>query len=154
MAKRPAHLVRRRPGYFHPVITRARRDGWSVERQCAFLAQLYFTGSITAAARAVGMTRESAHRLRLREGAESFAAAWDRVLAPPGSGPHERRKPDYRKVTNSMLAGRLEAGLVQPVIFRGRVVTIRRKADNSTLFRLLRRLGAGDDRDAWNGPGG
>ncbi|MGX7952059.1 hypothetical protein ACWPM1_05770 [Tsuneonella sp. HG249] len=53
MAKRPAHLVRRRPGFFHPVRTRARRDGWSVARQCGFLAELYFTGSVTAAARPV-----------------------------------------------------------------------------------------------------
>lgn len=142
MAKRPAHKVRRRPGFFHPATTRARRDGWSVERQCAFLAQLYITGSVTAAAQAVGMSRESAHRLRVREGAESFAAAWDRVLTPPGAGSTGAGKPDYRKVTNAALIARLETGLVRPVVYRGRMIAIGRKADNSTLFRLLRRLDA------------
>ncbi|MWV29073.1 LysR family transcriptional regulator [Erythrobacter sp. GH3-10] len=63
---------RRRPPFFHPVPLRARRDGWSVERQCAFLGHLYLTGCVTTAARAVGMSRESAHRLRLRRGAAGF----------------------------------------------------------------------------------
>lgn len=151
MAKRPAHKIRRRPGFFHPVSTRSRRDGWSVQRQCAFLAQLYVTGSVTAAAQASGMSRESAHRLRLREDGDSFAAAWDRVLAPPGRGPTSPQKPDYRKVTDSALFARLEAGLVRPIVYRGRMVAIQRKADNSTLFRLLRRLGA---RCAEAGPEG
>lgn len=135
-------MVRRRPGFFHPVITRARRDGWSAERQCRFLAQLYFTGSVAAAARAVGMTRESAHRLRARAGAESFARAWDRVLAPPGERHSRSVKVDYRKVTTSALAALLEIGLVRPVVHRGRVVRIALKHDDSTLLRLLRRLDA------------
>lgn len=142
MQKRSAHLVRRRPGFFHPAPTRARRDGWSVERQCGFLAALYVTGSVTAAARAVGMTRESAYRLRARPGADSFAAAWERVLAPPGTGRCDAAKADYRKVTNDALGKRVELGLVKPVVYRGRTVSIRRKADNSALFRLLRRLDA------------
>ncbi len=42
------------------------------------------TKSITKAARAVGMSRESAYRLRYR--AELFAALWDRTLAPAFAG--------------------------------------------------------------------
>ena len=34
---------------------------------------------MTVAARGVGMTKASAYRLRARQGAESFAAAWDRA---------------------------------------------------------------------------
>lgn len=147
MARRPAHLVRRRPGFFQPVLTRARSDGWSAARQCAFLAQLYVTGSVTAAARAVGMTRESAHRLRNREGAESFAGAWDRVVTPPGLGRCSPPKVDYRKVTTAVLLSRLEVDLVKPVIFRGRMVAIRSKHDNATLFRLLRRYDAAKARE-------
>lgn len=141
----PAHHRRRRPPFFHPVPLRARSDGWSEARQCEFLAQLYLSGSVIAAARCVGMTRESAHRLRARAGAESFAQAWDRVLMPPGSGRCSRPKEDFRKVTNRTLEGRLETGLVQPVLYRGRMAAIRRKADNSALFRLLRRQGASRD---------
>jgi hypothetical protein len=139
MPKRPAHRVRRRPPFFHPVPLRTRCDGWSEARQCAFLAQLYVTGSVTAAARAAGMTRASAYRLRARNDAESFAHAWDRVLTPPGTGRCAAPKPDYRKVTNDALVRRLETGLIQPLLHRGRMTAIRRKPDNSALFRLLRR---------------
>lgn len=142
MPKRCAHRLRRRPPFFHPVSLRARADGWSEVRQCAFLAQLYLTGSVTAAARSVGMSRASAYRLRERGGAEGFAHAWDAVLTPPGLGRLCAPKPDWRKVTNEQLVGRLETGLIKPVFYRGRMTAIRRKPDNSALFRLLRRVDA------------
>ena len=110
-------------------------------RQCGFLAALYVTGSVAAAARSVGMARESAFRLKRREGAESFAHAWEHVLSPPGSGRFRAWKPDYRKVTLATLDEWLETGFVQPVIYRGVMTAIRRKADNSAIFRLLRRTG-------------
>lgn len=120
---------------------RARADGWSETRQCEFLAQLYVTGSVAAAARAVGTTRMSAYRLRNRPDAESFAAMWDRVLTPPGDGHCPKPKPDFRKVTLATLMGWLETGFVRPVIYRGRMCQIARRPDDSTLLRLLRRLG-------------
>lgn len=140
-ARKPAHRRRRRPGWFRPVPLRARVDGWSEARQCEFLAKLYVTGSVAAAAKAVGMTRASAYRLRARRGAESFAAMWDRVLTPPGSGRVATPRPDFRKVTLVTLNSWLETGFIQPVIYRGRICAIRRKPDDSTLFRLLRRFG-------------
>jgi hypothetical protein len=39
------------------------------------------TTAAAGAARAAGMSRESAYRLRRRKGAESFAAAWDSIVA-------------------------------------------------------------------------
>ncbi len=143
MSKPSAHRLRRRPGWFRPVPVRSRRDGWSEVRQCAFLAQLYLTGSATAAAKAVGMSRASAYRLRTRAGAESFAFAWDRVLSLPGWGHPGGAREDFRKVTNVTLLARLESDLVQPVVYRGRMTAIRRKPDNSALFRLLRRTAHG-----------
>jgi hypothetical protein len=139
MARTPAHRLRRRPGWFRPVPLRARGDGWSEARQCAFLAQLYLTGSVAAAAQAVGMSRASAYRLRKRAGAESFAFAWDRVLSSPGSGHPGAPCEDMRKVTTATLLARLESELARPVIHRGQLAGIARKPDNSTLFRLLRR---------------
>lgn len=133
------HQRRKRPPFFRPVPLRARADGWGEARQCGFLVQLYVTGSVAAAARAVGMSRASAYRLRERKGAESFARAWDRVLTPPGSGHLSQPKEDFRKVTLVELNRRLETDLIQPVIYRGRMCAIRRKPDNSALFRLLRR---------------
>ena len=152
MPKRPAHRVRRRPPFFHPVPLRARRDGWSEMRQCAFLAELYLTGSVASAARAVGMARNSAYRLRSRPDAASFAHAWDSVLAPLGSGRLPAPKVDWRKVTHAALVERLETGLIQPLLHRGRMTAIRRKPDNSALFRLLRRLDAVAARGRDDGP--
>lgn len=135
---------RSRPPFFTPVQMRARRDGWSPQVQCAFLAELYLSGSVATAARRVGRSRESAHRLRGRKGAESFAAAWDQVLAgpaAPGGRPVRRRKvADWRKVTPSDLFWRVETGLWRPVIYRGKLRAIAQKPDDSALLRLLRRL--------------
>jgi hypothetical protein len=137
----PAHTLRRRPGWFRPVPLRSRRDGWSAGRQCAFLVQLYVTGSVTAAAKAVGMSRASAYRLRERDGAQSFAHAWDRVLSLPRWEHTEAPRDDFRKVTTATLLARLERELVQPVVYRGALTGIRTKPDISTLLRLVRRTG-------------
>ena len=61
---------------------RPRIDGWTVARQLAFLDMLARTRSVTAAARAAGMSRESAYRLRARDPRGLFAAAWARVFPP------------------------------------------------------------------------
>jgi hypothetical protein len=57
-----------------------RRDGWTAARQLNFLGELARTRSVTRAARAVGMSRESAYRLRSRSESALFAAAWDRAM--------------------------------------------------------------------------
>jgi hypothetical protein len=88
MTDSPAPPTRRKPGRrkaagvtFAPVPTaRKRQDGWTPERQQRFLAALHACGIVAAAAKAVGMTGATAYRLRRRPGAESFAAAWDRLL--------------------------------------------------------------------------
>lgn len=142
MPRKPAHHTRRKPPYFHPVPVRARKDGWTIERQCRFLAQLYLTGSVTQAARAAGLSRKSAYALRERDDAASFAHAWDTVLTAPGQGRIPAPKPDWRKVTNAALMRRAETGLVRPILYRGRMTAIRHKPDNSALLRLLRRQDA------------
>ena len=142
MPKIPAHFVRRKPPFFRPVPLRRRRDGWSEVRQCAFLAELYCTGSVTVAAQRVGVSRMGAYRLRRRAGAESFAFAWDYIFSPPGRGKIARPGTDWRKVTNPTLIERVETGWVQPVIYAGRFTAIRRKPDNSALLRALRRRDA------------
>ena len=59
---------------------RFRRDGWTPQRQLAFLDTLARTHCIAKAARAAGMSRESAYRLRARDPNGLFAAAWDGAL--------------------------------------------------------------------------
>jgi hypothetical protein len=66
---------------FTPVpLERVRANGWTVLAQRRFIHALSVMGSVGAAARAVGIGRVSAYRLREREGAESFAAAWDNAI--------------------------------------------------------------------------
>jgi hypothetical protein len=66
-----------------------RADGWTAGRQARFLAAFADTRSVVAAARVVGMSRESAYRLRGRPGGLLFAHLWDLALAtvvPSGKG--------------------------------------------------------------------
>ena len=71
---------------FTPVpLERVRAKGWSPLAQRRFIHALSVMGSVGQAARAVGMGRVSAYRLRERAlalggGAESFAAAWDQAI--------------------------------------------------------------------------
>jgi hypothetical protein len=66
---------------FAPVPLRYRRDGWTPERQRAYVAALAATGHAGKAARAVGMTEQSAARLRRRPEAAAFAAACTAAFA-------------------------------------------------------------------------
>ena len=59
------------------------RRSWTPARQIAFLDTLATTRSVTRAAAAAGMSRESAHRLRNRRDGALFGALWDMALAPP-----------------------------------------------------------------------
>jgi hypothetical protein len=73
---------------------RVRRDGWTIDRQVKFICALRSTGSVTRAAAAAGMSRESAYRFRERPGHEDFARAWDCAVAAKGHNlPRERRTP-------------------------------------------------------------
>lgn len=120
----------RRVPAFTPVPLRFRADGWTPMKQAAFLGALAETWSVAAAARAVGMSRESAYRLRERRGAESFAAAWDAVLAEP------RR---VRMSTHELLWHRLFYGTLKPVMRGGRFVGTLISPDNDAVLRLYRR---------------
>ena len=73
-----ADTPRRPTPAFNTVPVRGRKDGWTVERQREFIRLLHVRPNIGEAAKAVGMSRRSAYRLRERPGAESFAAAWTR----------------------------------------------------------------------------
>ena len=128
--RKPARHVR--VPAFVPVPTRTRADGWTPARQAAFLAALALTRSVAQAARRVAMARESAYRLRRRQGAESFAAAWDAALGRAASA--------KRKVTPEERARRAIEGLLKPHFWRGEHVATVRKADNSALLSYLGQL--------------
>ncbi|MBP6379519.1 MAG: hypothetical protein KA312_03775 [Sphingorhabdus sp.] len=63
-----------------PVLKKRRHDGWSPQRQRAFIEALADSGSVTYAARAVGMSRQACYELRRSPGAENFDRAWEVAL--------------------------------------------------------------------------
>jgi hypothetical protein len=126
-------LTHRRIPAFHPVPVGPRADGWTAERQAAFVGKLAETRSVLAAARAVGMGRESAYRLRKRPGAAGFAAAWDAALGKP----HRAVDLSNRKATGLDAAYRLEVGLLQVVMNAGRFAGSYWKDDNNALLQHL-----------------
>ena len=116
---------------FTPVPVRARKDGWTPERQRIFIAELRRGRPVSASARAVGMSRESAYRLRERPGAESFAAAWDAALAT---------RPAPCGTNLSQLWYRALFGKVKPIIRKGQQVGTLHQPDNEALLRLYDRV--------------
>lgn len=122
---------RRRVPAFTPVPLRYRRDGWTPGRQADFLGHLAETGSVSAAAAHVGLTRESAYRLRDKPGAGSFAAAWDAVVAPPPRAPTSM-------FTSGLLWHRLNLGTLKPIMRGGKHVATRHSPDNCALLELYR----------------
>ena len=66
---------------FTPVpLDRRRSNGWTAAQQERFILALHVMGSVGQAAKAVGMSRQSAYNLRERAGAESFAKSWDAAI--------------------------------------------------------------------------
>jgi hypothetical protein len=64
-----------------PVRKVPRADGLSPQKQRDFISALADTGSVTDAARAVGMSRKACYELRRSPGAEQFDAAWQAARA-------------------------------------------------------------------------
>lgn len=60
-----------------PVRRKPRFDGWTEEKQRRFIETLADTGLVGGAAKAIGMSRESAYRLRRSPHGAAFARAWD-----------------------------------------------------------------------------
>jgi hypothetical protein len=79
------------PLYFTPVTVRARRDGWSPERQRRYVAALALTGRVDRAAALVGLSQQSAGRLRLRPDGESFGLACSAALTLAKRARYARR---------------------------------------------------------------
>lgn len=65
---------------FEPATPRAMHNGWTAERQRAFVETLAETGCVREAAAAAGMSARSAYRLRARPDGVDFARAWDAAL--------------------------------------------------------------------------
>lgn len=113
---------------FTPVPVRPRRTGWTADKQRIFIQVLAETGLANAAARAAGMSERSAHRLALREDAESFSLAWDAALRLAS-----------RRGASKLYEYALE-GMTETVWRDGEIVYRRRRPSEKALFFLLSRL--------------
>lgn len=114
---------------FTPVPLRSRRDGWTAKRQARFIALLRKGLRPGRAAVEVGMSRQSAYALRNRPGAGGFRQAWDDAV---DNALKERMgaTPDQYRLAL--------AGIVKPVIYRGRKVGEVRPHNSRLIARLLR----------------
>nr|WP_245842952.1 LysR family transcriptional regulator [Sphingomonas laterariae] len=72
-----------------PLAAPPDRARWTPAKQRIFLVALLECGSVARAARAAGMSRSSAHRLRARLAGTAFDRAWDQARAA-----HARRLAD------------------------------------------------------------
>lgn len=82
-------------------------------------------GTVLRAARAVGMTKQSAYNLRNRPGAESFAAAWDVAL-----------QMGYDEMFGQAM-DRALCGIATPRFYRGRQVGTRHRFDYRLALAVL-----------------
>ncbi|HEY0959179.1 MAG TPA: hypothetical protein VGE05_07875 [Novosphingobium sp.] len=101
-----------------------------------FIGFLAETGSVTEAARRVGLSKESAYRLRRRAGAEGFALAWEVAAA----GAAQCDFTPARKFTVEELAARALGRTLQVLMRRGRYVGTRVKSNDVMLLRHLAQL--------------
>lgn len=116
---------------FTPVPRlRARRRGWSAERQRAFIDTLAECGSVARSARAVGMSARSAYRLLDAPGGDSFALAWDQAI---DQGVEAVRADSLERALG---------GAFVPVFRRGRLVRVEHRRCDRLAIALL----AGKDR--------
>lgn len=111
---------------FTPVPRKYRHDGWTPERQRAFIAALAETGSVKHAARRINMAPEGAYYLRRAPGAEEFRAAWAAAL-------------DFGVQNLADLAiDRAREGVPVPVFYRGEQVGERRWYNDRLLMFILK----------------
>ena len=125
---RPARARQTKPARapFTPVATRPRRDGWTPERQIAFLDALAESGCVTEACASVGLSPRAAYALRARIDAQAFRIAWDAAV-------------DYaiRRLSDACLSRALHGEPV-PHFFQGQQVGEHRRYDNRLAMFLLR----------------
>ena len=115
-----------------PPVPRAnpRHDGWTAERQRAFIEALADTGSVRTAANMVNISPESAYALRRHPQAAPFRAAWEAAL---GLGVQRLKDEAFDRAIN---------GQLEPVFAGGRLMGYRRRKNDRLLMFVLRHYGA------------
>jgi len=99
---------------------------WSRAKQVAFLQHLAASHSVSAAARSVGMSRQSAYRLRARLKGQPFDLAWAAA---------------FDNVFNALAHAAMERaiyGVEVPYLHNGEVVYVGRRYDERLTLGLLK----------------
>ena len=102
-----------------------RHDGWTAQRQAAFLEALAATHSVSAAARQVGLSRQSAYKLRARLRGQPFDLAWEAA---------------FRTAYDALLEAAMERainGVEVPHFHEGALVHVSRQFDERLTLALL-----------------
>lgn len=105
--------------------TAERRDGWTPAKQAAFLRELGATHNVSAAARAVGMGRQSAYKLRARLRGTPFDRAWEAAFASR-----------FDALAEAALDRALN-GVEVPHFYNGELIGTSRKYDERLTLSLL-----------------
>ncbi len=114
---------------FTPVPRKYRHDGWTPERQRAFIGALADTGSVSRAAAMVNMAQTNCYTLRRAPGAESFRRAWEAAL-------------DFGVARLKDIAfERAIDGYLVPVFVGGKLMGFRRRHNDALLMFCLRHYG-------------
>jgi hypothetical protein len=111
---------------FTPATLRPRHDGWTAQKQIAFIEALAETACVEEACRRVGMSDSAAYKLRQRPCGAAFRKAWDAAL-------------DYSLTRLEQAAlGRALNGVARPIFHRGEQVGEWRDYDERLTMFLLR----------------
>lgn len=106
-----------------------RHDGWTPERQRAFIGALADTGCVNRAARMVNMAQTNCYTLRRAPGAEEFRRAWDAALDC-----------GLQRLKDIAFERAIEGELI-PVFHGGKLMGMRRKRNDALLMFCLRHYG-------------
>ncbi len=102
-----------------------RHDGWTAEKQGVFLRALASSHCVATAARAAGMSRQSAYRLRNRLRGEPFDVAWHCA---------------FRRQNDALGQAALERalnGVEVPHFYKGELIHTSRRYDERLTVALL-----------------
>ena len=108
----------------------AREPRWTGERQAEFLRELAASHNVTLAARAVGMSRQSAYRLRARLQGQPFDRAWTMAFGTA-----------FDALAEAAMERALN-GVEVPHFHKGELVGTSRRFDERLTLGLLSRRGA------------
>ena len=129
MSLKPTPATRRAgrvPATFAPASTKPRQDGWTPERQVAFIEALAEGGCVDEACKRVGMGTSSAYALRRRADAHGFRHAWEAALDVA-----------IERLSDAVFARAIN-GVTTPVFYKGEQVGERVRHDEKLAMFLLR----------------